>query len=225
VNVIVTDIEGTTSDIAFVQRVLFPYAREHLPAFVRAGQSEPSVAPWLAMVADEIHVPPDHLPAIIAALLSWIDADRKHTALKALQGQIWQRGFEEGAFRAHVYDDAVRALQRWRAQGLPIYVYSSGSVHAQRLYFAHTDHGDLSECFAGHFDTTTGPKREVASYRAIAQRIGAAPASITFFSDIGAELDAAQDAGWQTVQLLREGTEPAPRHRQVTSFDRLDPPL
>ncbi len=222
VNIVVTDIEGTTSDIAFVQRVLFPYARAHLPDYVREHAGAPEVAPWLAMVADEIRVPGDHLPAIIAALLSWIDADRKHTALKALQGHIWKRGFERGEFKAHVYDDAVRALQRWQAQGVPVYVYSSGSVQAQRLYFAHTEHGDLSAHFKGHFDTTIGSKREADSYRAIASRIGAEPSSISFYSDIGAELDAAREAGWNTVQLVRGDTLPAPGHRQVANFDSID---
>ncbi len=221
-SIVVTDIEGTTSDIAFVQRVLFPYARVHLPDFVRAHAGLPEVAPWLAMVADEIRVADDHLPAIIAALLSWIDADRKHTALKALQGQIWKRGFENGEFKAHVYDDAVRALQRWKSADVPVYVYSSGSVQAQRLYFKHTEHGDLSGMFHGHFDTTIGNKREADSYRAIAARLNVEPASITFYSDIGAELDAAQEAGWNTVQLVRGDTTPAPGHRQVASFDSLD---
>lgn len=220
--VIVTDIEGTTSDVRFVHEVLFPYAFAAMPAYVRAHAEDPEVLPWLAVVAEEIRTTPDDLPAITAALLSWIEADRKHTALKALQGRIWERGFKDGAFTAHVYPDAVAALARWRAAGVPVFVYSSGSIHAQRLYFAHTGAGDLSDCFRGHFDTTSGGKREAASYRRIAAVIGADPATILFLSDIGAELDAAREAGWQTVQVLRAGTEPAPGHRQVAGFDELD---
>lgn len=219
--IIVTDIEGTTSDVRFVHDVLFPYAFAAMPAYVRAHAEDPAVLPWLAVVAEEIRTTPDDLPAVIAALLSWIEADRKHTALKALQGRIWERGFKEGAFTAQVYPDAVAALTRWRDHGLPVYVYSSGSIHAQRLYFAHTGAGDLSDCFRGHFDTTSGGKREADSYRRIAATIGSEPATILFLSDIGAELDAAREAGWQTVQVLRPGTEAAPSHRQVASFDEL----
>lgn len=220
--VLVTDIEGTTSDIAFVQKVLFPYAREALPGYVREHASDPEVAPWIAAIAAEIHTTPDNLPAVIAALWAWIDADRKHTALKALQGLVWERAFHSAEFRAHVYPDAAAALRRWHAEGLPLYVYSSGSIQAQKLYFGHTEVGDLLPCFRGHFDTTCGGKREAESYRRIAAAIGADPASILFLSDIGAELDAAREAGWQTVQVCREGCEPAPAHPQVQSFDQLE---
>lgn len=219
---LVTDIEGTTSDIAFVQQVMFPYAYSALPGYLRQHAESPEVAPWIAAVAGEIHTTPDNLPAVIAALLSWIEADRKHTALKALQGQVWEQAFVSGQFVAHVYPDALAALQRWHAEGLPMYVYSSGSIQAQKLYFGHTEVGDLLPCFRGHFDTTSGGKREAESYRRIAAAIGADPASILFLSDIGAELDAAREAGWQTVQVCREGCEPAPAHPQVQSFDQLE---
>ena len=218
---LVTDIEGTTSDIAFVQKTLFPYSREALPAFVRAHADDSAVAPWIAMIASEIHTTPDNLPAVIAALWLWIDADRKHTALKALQGLVWEQAFSRGEFQAHVYADAIGALQRWHAQGLPLYVYSSGSIQAQKLYFGHTSAGDLKPCFRAYFDTTTGPKREAESYRRIAEAIGTAPEQILFLSDIGAELDAAREAGWQTVQVLREGATPAPGHAAIAAFDEL----
>lgn len=218
---LVTDIEGTTSDIAFVQKVMFPYARKELPGFVRAHADDPEVAPWIAEIAGELHTTPDNLPAVIAALWSWIDADRKHTALKALQGLVWEQAFREGLFHAHVYPDAIAALNRWHAEGLPLYVYSSGSVQAQKLYFGHTGAGDLRPCFSGYFDTTTGPKREAQSYRRIAAAIGSAAADILFLSDIGAELDAAREAGWRTVQVLREGATPAPAHPAIATFDEL----
>lgn len=218
---LVTDIEGTTSDIAFVQKVMFPYARKELPAFVRAHADDPEVAPWIAQIAGEIHTTPDNLPAVMAALWSWIDADRKHTALKALQGLVWEKAFDEGLFHAHVYPDASAALTRWHAEALPLFVYSSGSVQAQKLYFGHTEWGDLRPCFSGYFDTTTGPKREAESYRRIAAAIGLPPGQILFLSDIGAELDAAHEAGWRTVQVLREGATPAPAHASVASFDEL----
>ena len=218
---LVTDIEGTTSDIAFVQQVMFPYAYSALPGYLRQHAESPEVAPWIAAVAGEIHTTPDNLPAVIAALLSWIEADRKHTALKALQGQVWEQAFVSGQFVAHVYPDALAALQRWHAEGLPMYVYSSGSIQAQKLYFGHTAAGDLRRCFRGYFDTTTGPKREADSYRKIAAAIGVPADGLLFLSDIGAELDAAAAAGWRTVQLLRAGATPAPGHAQVAGFDDL----
>ncbi len=218
---LVTDIEGTTSDIAFVQKVLFPYSRDALPGFLRANAHDPAVAPWISMIAGEIHTSPDNLPAVIAALWLWIDADRKHTALKALQGLVWEQAFASGKFKAHVYPDALAALQRWHTEGLPLYVYSSGSIQAQKLYFGHTESGDLRPCFRGYFDTTTGSKREPESYLRIAQSIGVAADRILFLSDIGAELDAARAAGWQTVQVLREGATPAPDHPSISGFDQL----
>jgi enolase-phosphatase E1 len=215
---IVTDIEGTTSAIDFVHRVLFPYSRDALPAYIRSHAHDAEVAPWVAMVIDEIRCEPDNLAAVVAALLSWIDADRKHTALKALQGQVWAQGFAEGRFKAHVYEDALLSLKRWHDEGIPLYIYSSGSIQAQKLYFGHTEAGDLRHCFAGYFDTTTGGKREAESYRKILGEIGTPPERSVFLSDIGAELDAAREAGMRTWQLLRPGTAAAPAHAQVASF-------
>jgi len=215
---IVTDIEGTTSDIAFVQQVMFPHSRAALPNYVREHAEDPEVMPWIAMVASEVHTTPDNLPTVIAALLSWIDADRKHTALKALQGQVWAKAFADGEFTAHLYPDAIESLRNWHAQAIPLYVYSSGSLQAQKMYFAHTGVGDVRNWFVDYFDTTSGPKREANSYVNIAQNIGVPARELLFLSDIGAELDAARAAGWQTVQLLREGATPAPGHMQVKSF-------
>ena len=218
---LVTDIEGTTSDISFVQKVMFPYARQALPGYLQAHAKDPQVLPWIAQIAAEIGCASDDLDAVSGALIDWIDADRKHTALKALQGQVWENAFRSGEFVAHVYPDAVAALRRWQTEGLPMYVYSSGSIQAQKLYFGHTQDGDLRPCFRDHFDTTTGPKREVDSYRRIAEAIAVPADRILFLSDIGAELDAARAAGWNTVQIVREGTTAVAEHDAVGSFDQL----
>lgn len=201
---IVTDIEGTTSSIRFVHDVLFPYARQALPAFVAAHRQDDAVRPWLQQVADEIGSEPDD-PAVVNTLLGWIDEDRKHTALKALQGQIWRSGYENGDFQAHVYPEVADQLRTWKAQPLKLYVYSSGSIAAQRLFFRHSEAGDLESLFDGHFDTTTGAKREAESYRRIAAEIGLKGARILFLSDIVAELDAAREAGLHTILLERSG--------------------
>jgi len=208
--VVLTDIEGTTSSISFVKDVLFPYARERLPRYVREHAADPRVRHCLDETLREAGLPAGDDEAAIATLLRWIDEDRKATPLKALQGMIWADGYAGETFVAHMYPDAVQRLREWHAQGHPIYVYSSGSVPAQQLYFAHTDAGDLRPLLRGHFDTTSGPKRERESYLRIAAAIGVAPADVVFLSDIEAELDAARAAGMRTWWLRRDGAGEAP---------------
>ena len=153
---------------------------------------------------------------IVEVLQGWIDEDRKHTALKALQGMIWADGYRNAAFSAHIYPDAAPALRQWHAAGLPLYVYSSGSVPAQRLFFGHSAAGDLTPLFAGWFDTEVGGKREADSYRHIAGAIGRPAGQILFLSDLVEELDAARDAGLQTVLVDRREDYPQPRHGDAT---------
>lgn len=234
--IVLTDLEGTTSSISFVKDTLFPYARRALPGFLARHGAEPEVRGWLDVVARELGgAPADE--QLVATLQQWIDEDRKHTALKALQGMIWADGFHCGAFTAHFYADAVQALRSWRAAGVPLYVYSSGSVAAQKLFFGFSDFGDLTELISGWFDTEVGAKRERQSYEVIASRIASrigarvGPASdLLFLSDVVAELDAARAAGLQTALLDRRQDYPAPRtgeaaggHLRVTSFEELPP--
>ena len=226
---ILTDIEGTTSSISFVKDVLFPFARRALPAFVKVRGQEPAVRKWLDLVATEMGGMCQD--AMIGEVMQgWIDEDRKHTALKALQGMIWADGYRNGDFTAHVYPDAADALQRWHSDGVPLYVYSSGSVAAQRLFFGHSDAGDLTGLFSGWFDTEIGGKRDADSYRAIAADIGLPAPQMLFLSDVVAELDAARDAGMDTVLIDRLQDYPEPRgedaangHRRRESFEGVDP--
>ena len=221
---ILTDIEGTTSSIAFVKDVLFPYARRELPRFVREHGNDPDVRHWLDAVATEAGgICSDEV--IAETLQGWIDQDRKHTALKALQGMLWKDGYARGDFRGHVYADAAAALRDWQAAGHRLAVFSSGSVGAQKLLFGHSEAGDLASSFAAFFDTEVGHKREPESYRRIAQALGQAPADILFLSDVVEELDAARDAGMRTLLLDRREDYPSARtgeathgHRRVTSF-------
>jgi enolase-phosphatase E1 len=203
VRAVLTDIEGTTSSIAFVKEVLFPYARDHLPRFLETHRNDPGVIRWLDATARETGIDDPRSRRVVDTLLRWIDEDRKATPLKALQGMIWKAGYEAGDYRAHVYPEVPAKLRTWKARGLKLYVYSSGSVAAQKLLFGHTDAGDLSTLFDGWFDTETGGKRERGSYLRIAEAIGLPPPAIVFLSDIGAELDAARGAGMQMVQLCR----------------------
>lgn len=229
IKAVVTDIEGTTSPISFVREVLFPYARSALPGFVANHHRRPEVAHWLGRVAEETGVSANDLDSLIEILQGWIDQDRKHTALKALQGMIWVDGYLSADFHAPVYEDAHTQLLRWHARHLPLYVYSSGSVTAQKLFFGFTEHGDMTSLFSGYFDTESGGKREAQSYRHIAQAIGQPAEDILFLSDIVAELDAAREAGWQTVLVDRLNDYPEPRlddacngHRRITGFTQLE---
>ena len=216
------DIEGTIADIDFVRNTLFPYARAALPEFIEQHADEPEVAAELEATADAAGIEPDDRSAIVAQLQAWIDDDVKATPLKALQGMIWEQGYRSGAFRGHLYPDAYDWIEQRRREGVPLYIYSSGSVKAQELYFAYSDYGDLRDRFRGHFDTTTGPKKSADSYRRIAEAIGIPPAGIVFFSDIADELEAAQAAGMQVVQLLRPGTVPDPRFPQHSDFRHIE---
>jgi enolase-phosphatase E1 len=212
---VVTDIEGTTTPIAFVHRVLFPYARERLPGFLAAQSAHPEVAAALAEVQ---HLAPDQAP--LDTLLGWMDRDEKVTPLKALQGLIWDEGYRSGVLRSDLYPDVAPALRRWAGGGVRLAVYSSGSEAAQRLLFAHTPDGDLTGWFSGFFDTRVGAKRDAGSYHSIAAALHLPAAELLFLSDIEAELDAASAAGWQTCQLMRahDGTAPSQRHAVAVDF-------
>jgi enolase-phosphatase E1 len=216
---VLTDIEGTTTPIAFVRDVLFPYARARLPEFLRTHEGDATVK---AALAETAALAPGEAPA--AALLAWMAADAKITPLKTLQGMIWQHGYDCGDLQGQLYADVAPALQRWRAAGLRLYVYSSGSEAAQRLLFRHSVTGNLEALFSGFFDTRIGAKREAASYRAIAAALGLPPADMLFLSDIEQELDAANSAGVPTCQLVRadDGTIASTRHMVVHEFGDID---
>lgn len=213
---VLTDIEGTITSLSFVKDVLFPYAREALPAFVRAHAARPDVAALLEDAGPGLDV-----EGVVALLTRWIDEDRKTTPLKALQGMVWARGYAEGHFAGHIYADAEAAMRRWHRAGIPIWIYSSGSVEAQRLLMRHASCGDLTPLVAGYFDTRTGAKADVASYRAIVGVVGLPAGEITFFSDTAAELSAASAAGLVVVQLCREGLAPDGRWPSAATFDGL----
>lgn len=204
IEAVVTDIEGTTSSLSFVKDVLFPYARANIGRFVLDNQHTKQVQALLNEVRREMQRPGAPVDEVIDCLIAWIDQDKKATPLKTLQGMLWEQGYRDRSYRGHVYRDAVEKLKQWHAAGIRLYVYSSGSLQAQKLLFAHTEYGDLTPLFSGYFDTTTGHKREVESYRKIAQTIGLPPGRIMFLSDIREELEAAETAGMEVTLLDRE---------------------
>jgi len=216
IKAIVTDIEGTTSSLSFVKDVLFPYARSQLRKFVAEHKDDPAVREILQEAKLEAGggLSDDE---IVERMILWIDEDKKVTPLKSLQGLIWEHGYQNGDFTGHIYDDAVEKLKKWHAEGIRLYVYSSGSVHAQKLLFGHTDHGDLTPLFDGYFD-----KREADAYRHIVNELNLPAEAILFLSDIQEELDAARAAGMQTVWLVREGNlSTLSEHQQVNSFESI----
>lgn len=203
---VVVDIEGTTSASAFVYDVLFPYAAERFAEWLTQHAGEAETDRIVAEVAREAGLSDPSADEIVAILRGWDAEDRKATPLKELQGLIWEEGFASGALISDFFPDALEALRQWHDAGLPISVYSSGSVLAQRNWYAHSPEGDLTGWIAGHYDTANaGPKRDASSYRAITEAIGADPATILFCSDVVAELDAARDAGWQVIRVRRPG--------------------
>lgn len=223
IEAIVTDIEGTTSSLSFVKDVLFPYARSHLADYVASHADEPQVRTLLDDAAQLMGGTADRA-AIVEQLRAWIDADQKITPLKSLQGLIWLDGYRNGDFTGHIYEDAVRNLKAWHAQGYQLYVYSSGSVQAQKLLFGHSDFGDLTPLFSGYFDTHIGGKRGADSYRRIAAALGFPADRILFLSDIREELDAAREAGMATRWLVREQVPNLDaEHPQVADFDAVQP--
>lgn len=206
------DIEGTTTPISFVYDVLFPYARAQLGSFLREQWDDPAVRAEAASLGDSI----DSAERAEEACLSLMDEDRKVGSLKTLQGRIWEAGYRSGQLRSQLFPDVPPMLRARKAVGLRTYIYSSGSVLAQKLLFAHTPEGDLTGLLDGFFDTAVGAKGEVESYQRIAERIGISPGEGLFATDIVAEAQAAHEAGWQIALLVRPGNLPQPPHDFAT---------
>jgi enolase-phosphatase E1 len=235
IRVLLLDVEGTTTAVSFVYDVLFPFARAHLREFLEAAPPDPAVREDVAALRAERRAEaepgapewrdtrPAETLASAAAYAEWLmDRDRKSTALKSLQGRIWKGGYRSGALKSHVYPDVKPALERWRAQGRSVAIFSSGSVLAQRLLFEHTAEGDLTPLLHAYFDTTTGSKTAAHSYRRIAEALRVAPAAVLFVSDVAAELDAARTAGMGTALCVRDGSAPeASDHPVRRRFDEI----
>lgn len=238
------DVEGTTTPVEFVYRVLFPYARAHAAAYLRREGESAACRAAIAQLREErakesgvvqdagsgvaqgagSGVAQDFSPAeILPYVFALMDRDKKSPGLKALQGLIWQDGYKSGELRGQVYLDVAPAFGRWRARGRDIYIYSSGSVLAQQLLFGSTDAGDLTRFLKGYFDTGVGSKTSPDSYRAISERVHIAPSEMLFVSDVVQELDAARTSGMRTALCVRSGDSPSGRdsHPVIRSFDEI----
>lgn len=238
---ILLDIEGTTTPIDFVYKVLFPYARAHMKAFLAEHLSDEEIRADIISLREEheadeqqgIAPPPlrdqskeEQLASLVAYIHWMMDRDRKSTPLKSLQGRVWQYGYKRGELQGQVFGDVPVAFERWYKQGKEISIYSSGSVLAQKLLFANTGAGDLTKLISGYFDTKIGAKGEAESYKRISNILGQSASEILFISDVTAELDAARSTNMQTILCLRPGNHPQPvesSHPTIRSFDELFP--
>lgn len=232
---ILLDIEGTTSSISFVYDVMFPYVRENVATFVRDQWSSDAVVAAVSILASDLGHPSrdqwlagmstdEQQRQVVAGVIGLMDADVKATGLKQIQGLVWENGFQNGQLVAHLYDEVGNSIRNWNRAGIDVRIYSSGSIHAQRLFFGHTVEGDLLDQLGGHYDTKTGPKQEAGSYEKIAGDFACSPNQILFISDVVAELVAARQAGLQTLLSVRPGNPPITEQHDfaaVTSFNEI----
>jgi len=222
ISAIVTDIEGTTTSLSFVKDILFPYAYDRMEAFLLRYHERADVAAQIREV-EKIAGQEMNPGKTIALLKQWIEEDKKIAPLKTLQGMMWEEGYKNGDFKGHLYEDAAEVLKRWHHQNIALYVYSSGSVQAQKLLFAHTEWGDMTQLFKGYFDTAVGGKKEPVSYQHILASIDKPAAEVLFLSDVTEELDAAEQAGMCTLQVVRDEPVAGSTHPYVSDFYAIKP--
>jgi enolase-phosphatase E1 len=206
---ILTDIEGTTTEVSFVYDILFPYFRSHMDEWktVDSDQMNQVLEQTRVLVLEEQSINLSNKEAIFDKLRQWSIEDRKVTPLKTFQGMVWEQGFKSGAIRGHMYPDVKPALERWAEMGMKLAIFSSGSIAAQKQLFGFSTEGDLTPYFSAYFDTTTGMKRDEQTYHLIVQQLHTSANSVLFLSDIHQELEAANAAGMRTLQLVRPGTQ------------------
>jgi enolase-phosphatase E1 len=219
-----TDVEGTTTAVSFVYDVLFPFFRQHFPDFARENEHDPVFRAQLETTAQVALAHTGELvptEQAVEILLDWAAKDLKEPTLKSIQGAVWRRGYESGALKGHVYPDIPPALMRCRQAGIPVGIYSSGSVEAQKMLFGSTEYGNLLPFIDHHFDTAVGPKKQPEAYHKIAEQLRVPAVQICFISDVPAELDAARLSGMQTLQMVRPGTLTQGQHPSATDFNHI----
>lgn len=224
-DVVVLDIEGTTSEAGFILGDLYDYARPRLNEVL--GRDDETVRTARAAAVAETGLPADATDAEVAdALRDLMASDVKSTPLKTLQGILWAEGFAAGEITSQFFDDVPPRLFAWRDAGIRLVSYSSGSIASQVPWYRHAPQGDLTPLIENWFDTVNaGPKKDAASYATIAAALGAEPGRILFLTDHPDEVTAALEAGWQVVALDRPGE---PWHGStfaspaVSSFDEIE---
>ncbi len=214
IRAVITDIEGTTTPIDFVHKVLFPYSTKHLDSWLAHNENDV----YLLKLSNQWQGTDMSCSEI---LHSWIAEDSKNEILKSIQGKIWRDGYQRKELVSQIYNDVPIALELWKTSDIRLGVYSSGSVEAQKLLFQYSDKGDLTPYFSEYFDTQTGAKREKSSYLHIQKTLNIDPEDILFLSDIEQELDAATEAGFKTCHIQREGNIGGSTHIQAKNFDEV----
>lgn len=223
IKAIITDIEGTMTDIAFVHRILFPFSRKVMPQFINQNRTHPLVELELNRIRRHINQPNASLETVINQLIAWIDTDQKIPALKQLQGFIWKSGFENGEYTGHIYPDAHENFTQWIKSGIKLYIYSSGSAQAQQLLCKYSDFGDIRAMFSGYFDTEVGPKQSPESYQTILNQLELPGEEVLFLSDVVAELDAAKACDINTILINRDNTAHEPHsHTTCQDFNQIN---
>lgn len=218
---VICDIEGTTSSISFVKDTLFPYALKNVEEYLKANWNEDATKTVVAALREQaeedkkaevegaLTIPAGDSEDIIPDIVKYVEwqtsRDAKTGSLKTLQGLVWAKGYKDGSIKGHVYEDVSKALEQWTEGGRKVYIYSSGSVDAQKMLFEHSEQGDLVKYLAGHYDTKIGAKTEKDSYAAILKNIEATAEEALFLTDVVAEAKAAKEAGLNVVVLDRPG--------------------
>jgi enolase-phosphatase E1 len=221
IRAIVVDTAGTTTDLNFIKDTLFAYSVKALPDFLKENESNVLVDNCICDVKDIALEPDADLDRVVEILQQWVEEDRKATPLKTLQGLIWKQGYARGEFTGHIFPDFIEAIERIKQNNMRIYSFSSGSAEAQKLLFSHSDAGDLTPHFDGHFDTRTGNKLFKQAYCNIINTISLAPKQVLFISDVVEELKAAEEAGMRTMQMVRSQDQRTGSHKQIASFKEL----
>lgn len=219
-DILLLDIEGTTTPISFVYDILFPYARDAMASFLNTSlddlgeeiemlrrQAQQDIEEGAPQIGDD-----PSAQDVLENVLWQMAHDKKTTGLKQLQGKIWKAGYADGTLKGAIFDDVLPAFKGWKAAGKNIYIYSSGSVAAQRLLFGHSTEGDLMPMISGYFDTTTGPKKVASSYKAIARAMDVAPDTVCFATDNLDEARAAHEANMHVVVMARPGNPDVGAH-------------
>ncbi|RMA97228.1 acireductone synthase [Hydrogenothermus marinus] len=221
IKAILLDIEGTVSPISFVKDVMFPYSMEKMENYIKNNKEK------VKHILDKVReIEGKNLTdeEVIKTLKRWIDEDKKIDPLKEIQGYIWKEGFETGKLKAPIYKDAYEKMKQWKDK-YKLYIYSSGSVNAQKLFFSYTEYGNILDWFSGHFDLKIGSKKEKSSYEKIAKEIGLKPEKILFLSDNPDEIKAAKEAGLEVIKVSRPEDVPYLEnfpYKQIKSFEEID---
>ncbi|KAJ9585027.1 hypothetical protein L9F63_020637 [Diploptera punctata] len=227
-NIVLLDIEGTTTSISYVKETLFGFIRSNLEHYVKTHWNDAEFQEDLVVLKQQAHkdkinkveglieIPDGSIAAVVKNVLWQMDLDRKTKALKQLQGHIMHEGYNNGELKGHMYPDVLPALKSWVSKGKKLYIYSSGSIEAQKLLFGHSEEGNILELFSGHFDTAVGGKTDTASYMNISNELNCRCQDVLFLTDVPKEARAAKSAGMEAVLVVREGNAPLSEEDKVS---------